>query len=145
MSLPPATETQETETEKKARSQPSFFWSSVRRLFHISENANELAPVFKGTDIFPAAALAVPHNHIWYSIRIVPLSVERTVLVYDIYCKPGTASEEVAALRGASSRVVWGLEKRWSNCGDPRYAHVYFLLLLSLFLSVCVFRLQFQG
>ncbi|KAL0640273.1 hypothetical protein Q9L58_000553 [Maublancomyces gigas] len=64
------------------------------------------------------AVIPVRKDCIWYSVRVVPLSVEKTALVYDVYCKPGSTTisrEKIAALRERSRSAILEYEAQWIN------------------------------
>lgn len=85
------------------------------------------ASTFKRTNISPVTVLAVRNNYIWYSVRVVPLSVEKTALVYDVYCKPGRIpGEEIAALRERSRDAVQAFEARWRSGDKSGYVLRFF-------------------
>lgn len=111
--------------------------------------ANTLAPTFKRINISPITVLAV-RNCIWYSIRVVPLSVEKTALVYDVYCKPsrhssGTPGEEIVALRKKSRSAVLRFEAQWGNGGGSGYVLQFFFLFSrgGFFFRFCFFSRAF--
>lgn len=99
---------------------------------------NTLAPTLKQANISPVTALAVQQDCIWYSVRVVPLSVEKTALVYDVYCKPGStiSREEIVALRERSRSAILEFEARW--CVLPPIIILFFSFL---FLSTRLFGL----
>lgn len=81
------------------------------------------APTYKRANISPVTVLAAGSNCVWYSINIVPLSVGKTALVYDVYCKPGgTEGEgEVVALKERLRNAVQEFETRWKSGGELGY------------------------
>lgn len=98
------------------------------------------APTFKRTNISPVTILAARNNRVWYSVRVIPLSVEKTALVYDVYCKPGRIpGEEIVALRERSRDAVQAFEARWRSGDKSGYVLRFFLFsffFLSLSLSL---------
>lgn len=131
---------QQTETEAS----PLFF-NLMHLLSHYMPSTMPSAPTFKRINISPVTVLAVQDNRIWYSVRVVPLSVGRTALVYDVYCKAGRiSSDEIVALRERSRNAIQGFEARWSGGKSGYVLHFCFFLLLYLFFPVFVIC-SFQG
>lgn len=92
---------------------------------------NTLAPTLKQANISPVTALAVRKDCIWCSVRVVPLSVKKTALVYDVYCKPGStiSRKEIVALRERSRSAILEFEARW--CVLPLIIILFFSFFVS--------------
>ncbi|KAG0637952.1 hypothetical protein HOY80DRAFT_207557 [Tuber brumale] len=66
--------------------------------------------------IFPVTTLVTPgdprDSGIWFSIRVLPLSAETSVLSYDVYGEPETSRDDVETLKRMAKNTLEKLEAR---------------------------------